>query len=112
MKSYYEDGELTEDELKIIEQMRIDRRQNSQKKMAWVAMISMIVFTVVMFLPFLPNDRIAILTDIAALFYIAQAGVTAAYMGSEALVNRTKTDELYRNRTTRPDRDNQRGRKT
>jgi len=90
IKSLYDDG-LTEEELRAIEQDRIERRQNTQKKMAWVAMISMIAFTIFMFLPIVGDNRITILTEIATLFYISQAGVVGAYMGSEALVNKTRT---------------------
>jgi len=86
----YKDGEVSDNELVLLEQQRIDRRQNNQKSMAWVAIGSMIAFTVFMFLPIVGNTRIEILTEIASLFYIAQAGVIGAYMGSEALVNKSR----------------------
>jgi len=86
----YKDGEISDNELVLLEQQRIDRRQNNQKSMAWVAMGSMIAFTIFMFLPIVGNTRIEILTEIASLFYIAQAGVIGAYMGSEALVNKSR----------------------
>ena len=86
----YKDGEISDNELVLLEQQRIDRRQNNQKSMAWVAMGSMIAFTIFMFLPIIGNTRIEILTEIASLFYIAQAGVIGAYMGSEALVNKSR----------------------
>ena len=86
----YKDGEISDNELVLLEQQRIDRRQNNQKSMAWVAMSSMIAFTVFMFLPIVGDTRIEILTEIASLFYIAQAGVIGAYMGSEALVNKSR----------------------
>ena len=87
----YSDGNLTDNELVILEQKRIDARQDNEKRMACVATASMIVYTVVLFMPFIDDSRVQILTEIASLFYIAQAGVVGAYMGSEALVNRTRT---------------------
>jgi hypothetical protein len=90
VRDVYEDGELSDNELVLLEQQRIDRRQDNQKKMAWIAMFSMIGFTVFMFLPIVGDTRIEILTEIASLFYIAQAGVIGAYMGSEALVNKSR----------------------
>jgi len=86
----YKDGELSDNELVLLEQKRIDRRQDNQKKMAWIAMFSMIAFTIFMFLPIVNDTRIEILTEIASLFYIAQAGVISAYMGSEAFVNKSR----------------------
>jgi hypothetical protein len=91
MKELYSDGELTDNELIVLEQKRIDARQDNQKRMAWVAIVSMIVYTIALFMPFVNDGRAQILTDIASLFYVAQAGVVGAYMGSEALVNRTRT---------------------
>jgi len=90
MNDVYNDGEVSDNELVLLEQQRIDRRQDNQKSMAWIAMFSMIGFTIFMFLPIVDNSRIEILTEIASLFYIAQAGVIGAYMGSEALVNKSR----------------------
>jgi len=90
MNDVYKDGEVSDNELVLLEQQRIDRRQDNQKSMAWIAMFSMIGFTIFMFLPIVDNTRIEILTEIASLFYIAQAGVIGAYMGSEALVNKSR----------------------
>lgn len=90
MVDVYKDGEITDNELVLLEQQRIDERQDNQKTMAWVAMASMIGFTLFMFLPFVSDSRIEILTEISSLFYIAQAGVIGAYMGSEALVNKSR----------------------
>ena len=72
-------------------EFRIERRQNAQRKLAWVAMLTMIGFTVFLFVPIVPESRVQILVDLATLFYISQSGVVAAYMGSEAFVNRSKT---------------------
>jgi len=88
--SFSNNRESTDVRIVLLEQQRIDRRQNNQKSMAWVAMGSMIAFTIFMFLPVVGNERIEILTEIASLFYIAQAGVIGAYMGSEALVNKSR----------------------
>jgi len=90
MNDVYKDGEVSDNELVLLEQQRIDRRQDNQKSMAWIAMFSMIGFTIFMFLPIVGSTRIEILTEIASLFYIAQAGVIGAYMGSEALVNKSR----------------------
>jgi len=100
VKYVYTDG-LTDEELRAVEQDRIERRQDNQKKMAWIAMFSMIGFTVFMFLPIVGDNRITILTEIATLFYISQAGVVGAYMGSEALVNKTRTQSSPSRHSTR-----------
>lgn len=88
VQELYEDG-LTDEELRAVEQDRIEQRQNTQKKMAWLAMMSMIVFTGFLVSPIVPTDRLNIIVDLIGLFYFAQAGVVGAYMGSEAIVNRS-----------------------
>ena len=52
--------------------------------MAWVAMGMMIVFTIVLFTPMMTDSRVEALADLLGLFYIAQTGIVAAYMGATA----------------------------
>ena len=63
-------------------------KADTQNHMAWVAMISMLGFTLFLFLPFMSNERVAALGDLLGLFYIAQAGVVGAYMGMSAYMSR------------------------
>ena len=60
---------------------RLNRKQMHQRNMAWTALVSMLLFTVIMFTPFVPDERIKLLTDISNLFYLAQAGIVGAFMG-------------------------------
>jgi len=61
-----------------------EEKAESQKFMAWVAMGMMIVFTVILFTPLMTDTRVQALADLLGLFYIAQTGVVAAYMGATA----------------------------
>jgi len=82
------DGVITEAEVAMKERMlEIELREEkaeSQKKMAWVAMIMMIGFTTYLFTPMMSDSRVSALADLLGLFYIAQTGVVAAYMGATA----------------------------
>ena len=64
---------------------RINRKQMHQRNMAWVSLGSMLVFTVIMFTPLIADSRIILLTDLSNLFYLAQAGIVGAFMGSSVL---------------------------
>jgi len=68
-----------------------DKREDQQRRMAWVAMISMIVLTLFLFLPIISPERIAALADLLSMFYIAQAGVVAAFFGSQAYMSVTRS---------------------
>lgn len=67
-----------------------DKREDQQRRMAWIAMISMIVLTVFLFLPIVSPERIAALADLLSMFYIAQAGIVATFFGSQAYMSVTR----------------------
>ena len=81
------DGIVSDEEMKTIHAINQEAKSETQQKMAWVAMISMIGFTVLVFLPIFPDTRIKALADLFGLFYIGQAGVVGAYMGVTAYMS-------------------------
>ena len=71
-----------------------DKQQDQQRQMAWVAMGSMVLLTLALILPILPTDRIEALSGLMTMFYTAQMGVVAAFMGASAYVRtRERGDE-------------------
>ena len=87
-----EDGLLTDSELSRSERLtELDIRNekaDAQKQMAWVAMFSMLLFTIVLFSPMLSDSRVQALADLLGLFYIAQTGVVGAYFGMTAWMSK------------------------
>lgn len=87
-----QDGTVTDDELedvaRIEEIERDNRKQSAQRRMAWVAIWSMIVFTIILFSPMVSDQRVQALADLLGLFYIAQAGVVGAFMGVSAWMSK------------------------
>lgn len=88
------DGIVSDDELtKSKEMLELELREEkaeAQKKMAWIAMVSMLIFTVVLFTPMMSDERVTALADLLGLFYIAQAGVVGAYFGAAAWMSNSK----------------------
>lgn len=86
------DGIVDDDELqdaaRIEEIERDNRKQSAQRRMAWVAIWSMIGFTIVLFSPLISDSRVQALADLIGLFYIAQDGVVGAFMGVSAWMSR------------------------
>lgn len=87
------DGIVTDEELaqmKEIEEMEMqERKALAQRRMAWISMAAMIIFTIVLMVPgFVPESRLKLLADLSSLFYIAMAGVVGAYMGMTAYMSR------------------------
>lgn len=92
------DGTVTEYELeqarKMLELELQNEKADGQRRMAWVAIGSMVAFTVALFLPIVSETRVAALADLLGLFYIAQAGVVGAYMGVTAWMSNTTRNRL------------------
>ncbi len=84
------DGIVSDLELAAAEALDKHEKADAQRRMAWVAMISMLFFTAAVFLPIFPDARIKALSDLFGLFYIGQAGVVGAYMGMTAYMAKGK----------------------
>jgi ABC-type multidrug transport system permease subunit len=86
------DGIVTDEELakekEIVEMELREEKSEAQKRMAWIAMVSMIAFSIFLFLPIVSDNRVKALADLLGLFYIAQAGVVGAYMGATAWMSK------------------------
>lgn len=86
------DGMISQDELntskELVELQIKERKAQTQKHMAWVSMIAMIVFTCLLFSPLLEDSRVNALSDLLGLFYIANAGIVGAYMGFQSWMSK------------------------
>ena len=86
------DGKVSDNDIEDMEKIqeieRDNKKQSAQRRMAWVAIWSMIVFTVILFSPIVSDQRVQALADLLGLFYIAQAGVVGAFMGVSAWMSR------------------------
>lgn len=87
------DGIVTDEELAHMKEIKetemAERKQLAQRRMAWVSIVAMILFTVVLIIPgLIPESRLGLLADLSALFYIAMAGIVGAYMGMSAYMSR------------------------
>ena len=86
------DGIVSDKELEVVSKMHETEMQeekaDAQRKMAWISLIAMVVFTAVVFLPIFPDSRIKALADLFGLFYLGMAGVVGAYMGMTAYMSK------------------------
>lgn len=86
------DGVVTDKEMAvadhIIETENKDAKEDQLRRMAWVAMGSMVFFTGFLFLPLISVERLTALSSLLQMFYIAQAGVVATFFGASAYVSK------------------------
>jgi uncharacterized membrane protein required for colicin V production len=86
------DGTVSDEEMarnkELLELELQEEKSETQKQMAWVAMVAMIMGTILLFTPVIPDSRVSALSDLLGLFYIALAGVVGAYMGVSAWMSK------------------------
>lgn len=86
------DGVVSDEEMaqaeRMIELENRDKKEDQLRQMAWVAMGSMVIFTMALFLPILTVERLTALDNLLSMFYIAQAGVVATFFGSSAYMSK------------------------
>jgi|TARA_Y100000114_G_C11594508_1_gene247362 hypothetical protein len=82
------DGTVTDDELaKHQEMLQLELQENkaqSQRQMAWVAVVSMCVFALLPLAPFVPVDRLSTLASISDMLFLSQASIVGLYFGATA----------------------------
>tara|TARA_R110000822_G_scaffold48453_2_gene127588 strand:+ start:4012 stop:4335 length:324 start_codon:yes stop_codon:yes gene_type:complete len=82
------DGIVSDEELQKAEAMiRIDnedRKQDSQRRMAWLACWSMVGFAILPILPFIPESRLETLASFSDVLFISQAGIVSMFFGAQA----------------------------
>ena len=84
-------GEDKKELKKTQEELELELREekaDAQRRMSWIAITSMIVFTIILFTPIMSDKRVEALADLLGLFYIAQASIVCFYFGAQAYMSR------------------------
>ena len=90
------DGVVTDEELDLDERMmrleNEDKKADAQRYMAWFALAGMLLYPacVVISVIFGIESAAKILGDMAGVYFIAVAGIVAAFFGAQALVKTKK----------------------
>ena len=95
-KSKYEeydfdgDGTVTDEEIKkhqdILDQELREEKAESQKRMAWVAMVSMIAYPLLSLI--IPEERLTTWSAMSDMIFLSQASVIGLYFGATAYMAR------------------------
>jgi len=89
------DGTVSDEELAMEERMidleNRDKREDAQRTMAWYALGGMLLYPVCVVISVVAGIDAAakILGDMAGVYFIAVAGIVAAFFGAQALTNKT-----------------------
>ena len=87
-----QDGTVSDEELERATQMlELDLReekQDSQRRIAWVAMSSMVLYSLLPLLPFVPEARLSTLSSLSDMLFLSQASIIGLYSGATAYMSR------------------------
>jgi|GEM_PF-1162679 hypothetical protein len=86
-KVRYTNDDLKRNQERLELELR-EEKADSQKMMAWVALVFLILVACVLFMPFIPDSRIIAVADLLGLFFVSLAGVVGAYMGFTSWMGR------------------------
>lgn len=103
-----QNGKISQEEMDIIERVielesrkakeaDRDRREDTQRKMAWYALFGMLLYPIsIVIADFAGLDRAAdLLSGVAHTYVVAVAGLVAAFFGAQAYVNKEIKDTRY-----------------
>ena len=82
------DGTVTDEEISRKQEMfqleLQEEKPDSQRRMAWTAVVSMCVFAILPVIPFIPADRLSTLASISDMLFLSQASIVGLYFGATA----------------------------
>ena len=86
------DGVVTDEELErsqtMLELELREEKAESQKLMAWVAVISMIIYAMLPLMPFVSESRLSTIAALSDMLFLSQASIVGLYFGETAYMNK------------------------
>ena len=86
------DGTVDDAEIaKSKEMMELELREEkaeSQKLMAWVAVVSMMVYALLPLMPFVSESRLDTIAALSDMLFLSQASIVGLYFGATAYMNK------------------------
>lgn len=86
------DNMISEEELnrgrELLEINLREEKARAQKKMAWIALLSMLIYAILPILPFIPADRLSILASMSDMVFLSLASIPGFYFGATAYMSR------------------------
>jgi hypothetical protein len=81
------DEELARNQELLAIQLR-EQKADSQQRMAWVSLSSMVVYAVLPLMPFVPESRLSTLASLSDMLFLSQASIVGLYFGATAYMSK------------------------
>ena len=86
------DGVVDDEELaratQMIELDLREEKQDSQRRIAWVAISSMVLYALLPLFPFVPEARLSTISSLSDMLFLSQASIVGLYFGATAYMNK------------------------
>ena len=88
------DGTVSDEELarnqELVEIELREEKADSQRRMAWVSLSSMVVFALFPLMPFVPESRLSTLASLSDMLFLSQASIVGLYFGATAYMSKSR----------------------
>ena len=88
------DGTVSDEELarnqELVEIELREEKADSQRRMAWVSLGSMVVYSILPLLPFIPESRLSTLASLSDMLFLSQASIVGLYFGATAYMAKSR----------------------
>ena len=82
------DGVVSDEELarnqELVEIELREEKADSQRRMAWVSLSSMVVYALLRLMPFIPESRLSTMASLSDMLFLSQAIIVGLYFGATA----------------------------
>ena len=88
------DGTVSDEELQrnqeLVEIELREEKADSQRRMAWVSLSSMVVYSILPLLPLVPESRLSTLASLSDMLFLSQASIVGLYFGATAYMAKSR----------------------
>ncbi len=86
------DGVVSDEELQrnqeLVEIELREEKADSQRRMAWISLSSMVVYALLPLMTFVPESRLSTLASLSDMLFLSQASIVGLYFGATAYMSR------------------------
>jgi len=86
------DGKVSDEEVdksqRMLELELREEKADSQRRMAWTAVVSMIIYSLLPLFPFVPEARLSTIASLSDMLFLSQASIVGLYFGATAYMNK------------------------
>ena len=87
-----EDGHLDQSEMDLaktaLDMELAEEKSDAHRRMAQASLAALLIFTFLLFTPFVSTERINAISELATMFYLASASIVGGYMGVSTWMSR------------------------